>query len=180
MRKPAVAIAVVLITLTAGILGFATATATAFGPGEAGAGAGAERMIVVRDRAGDELASLPLNGDTFSVSYRNSIYQTLAEERYLVGADESYQLVEIAADQLAVIEEYYAVPGAPSPAPAGDRRAYVVQPDPNHPAVFDALSIAATDLGERTIHIPGSAPFALWQLVDDATPYLVLEIKEIP
>lgn len=170
MRKPAVAIAVVLITITGGILGFATV----FGAGNGGV----ERMIVVSDRAGDEMASLPLNGDTFAVSYRNSIYQTLAEERYLVAADESYRLVEIAADQLAVIEEYYAVPGAPSPAPATDRRTYVAQPDPNHPAEFDALSIAATDLGERTIHIPGSAPFALWQLVDDATPYLTLEIKE--
>ena len=172
MPKPAVAIAVVLITITAGILGFATA----FGPGDADASA--ERMIVVSDRAGDELASLPLNGDTFSVSYRNSIYQTLAEERYLVADNGSYRLVEIAADQLAVIEEYYAVPGAPSRAPVTDRRTYVVQPDQNHPAVFDALSIAATDLGERTIHIPGSAPFALWQLVDDAAPYLTLEIKE--
>lgn len=172
MLKPAVAIAAVLFTLTAGILGFVTA----FGQGEADA----ERMIVVSDRDGDVLASLPLDGDSFSVSYRNSIYQTMAEERYLVAADGSYQLVEIAADQLAVIEEYYAVPAAPSRALAGDRRAYVVQPDPNHPAVFDALSIAATDLGERTIHIPGSSPYALWQLVDDATPYLVLEIEETP
>ncbi|MDJ0377319.1 hypothetical protein [Cryobacterium sp. PH31-L1] len=174
MRKPAVAIAAVLGTLAIGAFGFVTA----FGP--VGAAEGGERMIVVSDQDGDVLASLPLDGDSFSVSYRNSIYQTMAEERYVVAADGKYELVEIAADQLAVIEEYYAVPDAPRPSPAGDRRAYVVEPDPLHPAVFEALSIAATDLGERTIHIPGSSPYALWQLVDDDDPYLILEIEETP
>ena len=51
--------------------------------------------------------------------------------------DGRFELVEIAAEQLAVLEEYYAVPGAPRPAPAGDRLAYVVEPDPARPAVFD-------------------------------------------
>ena len=176
MRKPAVAIAAALVTLTVGAFGLVTA----FGPVGASADGGGERMIVVRDQDGDVLTSLPLNGDSFSVSYRNSIYQTMAEERYVVAADGKYELVEIAADQLAVIEEYYAVPDAPRRASPGDRRAYVVEPDPRHPAVFEALSIAATDLGERTIHIPGSSPYALWQLVDDAAPYLVLEIEETP
>ncbi|WP_105036275.1 hypothetical protein [Cryobacterium aureum] len=180
MHKPAVAIAAALVTLTVGALGLVTAFGPVGADAGGGGGDGAERMIVVTDQGGDVLASLPLNGDSFSVSYRNSIYQTMAEERYVVAADGTYELVEIAADQLAVIEEYYAVPDAPRRAPAGDRRAYVVEPNPLHPAVFEALSIAATDLGERTIHIPGSSPYALWQLVDDAAPYLVLEIEETP
>lgn len=138
------------------------------------------RSIVIRGHAGDVLASLPLPGKRFAVSYRNSIYGTLAEERYIVLPDGRYRLVQIAADQLAVLEEYYAVPGPPRRAEAGDRRAWVVPPDPAHPAVFESLSIAATDLGQRTLHVPGAAPLALWRLVDDSHPFVVLDIEENP
>ena len=51
------------------------------------------------------------------MSYRNSVYGTLAEERYRVAADGRFALVELAADQLAVLEEYYAVPGPVRRAP---------------------------------------------------------------
>ena len=64
-------------------------------------------------QAGDLFVAL--RGERFAVSYRNSIYGTMAEERYAVLPDRRYRLVEIAADQLAVLEEYYAVPDAPSP-----------------------------------------------------------------
>ncbi|WEV78856.1 hypothetical protein O9K63_03405 [Janibacter cremeus] len=138
------------------------------------------RSVVVTDDGGEALATVPLEGDTFAVSYRNSIYRTLAEERYEVRADGSYHLVQIAAEQLAVLEEYYGVPGAPSKAPENDRRRWVVPPDPAHPAVFTDLSIAATDRGERVLHVPGSEPVALWRLVEDSDPYLSIDIKENP
>lgn len=137
-----------------------------------------QRFLTVTNDDG-ELASLPLTGDTFAVSYRNSIYQTLAEERYEVQPDGSYRLVQIAADQLAVLEEYYGVPDAPTPAGPEDRRNYVVPPNPERPVVFDTLSIAATDLGQRTLHVPGQPPLQLWPLVGNSNPFVVLDIKEI-
>ena len=140
----------------------------------------AARHIVIRGHDGDVLASTPLRGERFAVSYRNSLYGTMAEERYTVLPNRRYRLVEIAADQLAVLEEYYAVPDAPRPAAEPDRREWVVPPDPEKPAVLDALSIAATDLGERTLHVPGEPPLELWRLVEDEHPFVVLQIEEKP
>lgn len=164
MRKLAVVVAVLvclgtLAGVTAGIAG------------------SPQRYLTVTNDDG-ELARVPLDGDTFAVSYRNSIYQTLAEERYEAQPDGSYRLVEIAADQLAVLEEYYGVPGAPTAAGSQDRRNYVVPPNPERPVVFDTLSIAATDLGQRTLHVPGQPPLELWPLVGNDNPFIVLDIKE--
>ena len=129
---------------------------------------------------GGELARVPLSGDTFAVSYRNSIYGTFAEERYTVQGDGSYRLRQLAADQLAVLEEYYAVPGTPSAAGDTDRRKWVADPDPARPAEFNGLSLAATDLGRRTLHVPGAPPLELWKLVEDSNPFVVLALKETP
>jgi len=170
--------------LTAGVA-VGLAGALALGPGvltpdaEGGAAATAGPVVVVVDGSGDVLEKVPLGGGRFAVSYRNSIYGTLAEERYEVGADGRFALVEIAADQLAVLEEYYGVPGAPHRTTGTDRRTWAVDPDPTRPVVFERLSIAATDLGERTLHVPGYPPVALWRLVDE-NPTVVLDIKENP
>lgn len=144
-----------------------------------GHGGAAEHTLVISNDDG-ELADMPVITGTFAVSYRNSIYQTLAEERYVVQADGTFRLVEIAADQLAVLEEYYGVPGAPTKAEPTDRRNYVVSPDPARPVVFETLSIAATDLGQRTLHAPDEPPLELWPLVEDDYPFVVLDIKETP
>lgn len=143
----------------------------------AGSAGSPQRFLAVMNDDG-ELARVPLTGDTFAVSYRNSIYQTLAEERYEIQPDGSYRLVEIAADQLAVLEEYYGVPGAPMEADPSDRRNYVVPPDQSRPVHFQKLSIAATDLGQRTLHVPGEKPLELWPLVGNDNPFIVLDIKE--
>ncbi|WP_247828306.1 hypothetical protein [Arthrobacter antioxidans] len=127
-----------------------------------------------------ELASVPLAGTSFSVSYRNSLYGTRAEERYTLAPDGTFVLDQIAADQLAVLEEYYAVPGAPSAAGDADRREWVVEPDPARPAVFEELSIAATDLGQRTLHVQGAPPLELWSLVEDDNPFVELHLEETP
>lgn len=168
-RRPIVAALVCLGTLAAA----SAAALTAHGQPPEG------RFLTITNDDG-ELARVPLRGDTFAVSYRNSIYRTFAEERYVVQADGSYRLYELAADQLAVLEEYYAAPGAPTPADPTDRRSFLVPPDPGRPVQFDTLSIAATDLGQRTIHTPGAAPLALWQLVGDDDPFVVLDIEETP
>ncbi len=135
------------------------------------------RSIVISND-GDELARVPLSGETFAVSYRNSIYGTYAEERYAAQPDGSYLLVQIAADQVAVLEEYYAVPGAPSAAGPTDRRDWIADPDPLRPSKFTHLSLAATDLGQRTLHVPGATPVELWNLVDSDNPFVVLNLKE--
>lgn len=168
------AIAAVLVCFgTLGTVGVAAYTSD-FRQSETG-----NRTLVIRNGDG-ELTQIPLDANTFAISYRNSIYQTLAEERYEVQPDGTYRLVEIAADQLAVLEEYYGVPGAPTSADPTDRRNYVVPPDPSRPAVFDTLSIAATDLGQRTLYIPEEPPLELWQLVGNDSPFVVLDIKETP
>ena len=160
---------IVVFVLAAGVAGGALAVA---------ASGNGEQSVTVRTPDGELLAQVPLQGDRFAVSYRNSIYGTLAEERYRVEPDGRFELVEIAADQLAVLEEYYAVPGAPRPAPDGDRRAYVVDPDPARPAVFDGLNVAATDLGERTLWVPGFPPVPVWQRVVSENPTVLLQIEE--
>ncbi|MDP9398279.1 MAG: hypothetical protein M3P96_10880 [Actinomycetota bacterium] len=173
MTAPRLALALTLALAGAG-------GAAALGaPPEGSAGDGGRMSVVVRAAGGDVLARVPLEGGRFAVSYRNSLYGTLAEERYAVAPDGRFALVELAADQLAVLEEYYAVPGAPRRAPDGDRRALVADPHPDRAAVFGNLSIAATDLGKRTLLVPGSPPVELWRLVD-ADPTIVLHLEEVP
>ncbi|MCV2488319.1 hypothetical protein OF117_03005 [Geodermatophilus sp. YIM 151500] len=165
--RPAAVVALLLALLVA-----AGALVTA---GGAGAGGPA---VTVRTPDGGLVARVPLDGDRFAVGYRNSIYGTLAEERYRVLRDGRFALVEIAAEQVAVLEEYYAVPGPPRPARPGDRLDHVAEPDPARPAVFDVLNIAATDLGERTLYVPGADPVPIWRLVTGEDPTVLLEIEE--
>jgi hypothetical protein len=164
-------LAPVVLVLAAVLIGAVVAATTAGLAGDDG------RAVVVRTPDGEVLASVPLTGDRFAVGYRNSVYTTLAEERYRVLPDGRFALVELAADQVAVLEEYYAVPGAPRPAPPGDRRAHVAEPDPARPAVFDVLNIAATDLGERTLYTPGADPVPIWRLLNGEDPTVLLEIE---
>jgi hypothetical protein len=132
--------------------------------------------VTVRDAHGALLTRVPVPGGAFAVSYRNSLYGTLAEERYRVADGGRFGLVELAADQLAVLEEYYAVPGPVSAAPDGDRRAWVAQPA-EHP-VFADLPIAATALGERTLLVPGRPPVPLPPLVAGTDVTVVLDVEE--
>ena len=171
MRKPAAAVVglVCLAALGAGGIAVAGAPVESHRP----------RALVISNDGG-MLASIPLSGDTFAVSYRNSIYGTVAEERYTVRDDGTYRLDQLAADQLAVLEEYYAVPGPPSAAADTDRKEWVADPDPEQPAEFSRLSLAATDLGRRTVYIPGAPPLELWKLVEDSDPFVVLSLKETP
>jgi hypothetical protein len=135
----------------------------------------AGRVVTVRDPSGALLAQVPLEGDAFAVSYRNSLYGTPAEERYHVGTDGGFTLVELAADQIAVLEEYYGVPGPVRRAPDADRRNWVALPA--RTAGFTDLAIAATDLGERTLHVPGRAPVPLAPLITSG-PTVVVDVEE--
>jgi hypothetical protein len=131
--------------------------------------------ITVRDADGALLASIPLaDGQGFALQYRNSLYGTLAEERFDVTERGHVRLVDLAADQLAVLEEYYAVTQPAVRAPRGSRRRWVAEPA--QAVELAELTIAATDLGERTLLVAGHSPVPLWELVD-ADPTVVLQVE---
>jgi len=129
------------------------------------------QSIVVTDDDGRVLARLPLGErQVFSLRYRNSIYRTLAEERFVVEGTR-FRLDRLAAKQLAVLEEYYSVSEAP-----------ILSADwwsasPAYEVELEQLTVAATDLGERTILVEGQAPVPLWKLADDSSPLVHLEVE---
>jgi hypothetical protein len=129
--------------------------------------------LVVRDAHGAVLAHIELPRDaTFALRYRNSVYGSIAEERFALDGAAAFTLVELAAVELAVLEEYYSLRG---PARAGGGLGWVGEPDQR--VVLHELRIAATDLGRRTLIATGLPPLELWQLVDDTSPTVVLEVE---
>ena len=157
-RRPAVAISIVCALLASAAIGAANP---------------AERALRVTLPDGTTLArvSLPADG-SFTLRYRNSLYGTLAEERFVATAGGELRLVELAADQLAVLEEYYAI-DEPAHREVGSRT-FAAQPA--HVPFIERLQIAATDRGERTLLVDGHPPVELWRLVEDGDPSVLLEL----
>jgi hypothetical protein len=122
---------------------------------------------------GTPLATVRLPPDgAFALRYRNSLYGTLAEERFVVTSEGELRLVELAADQLAVLEEYYAIT---TPARRDqDRNGWTASPA--HVPVIRQLRIAATDRGERTLLVDGQPAVELWRLVEDDGLTVILEV----
>jgi hypothetical protein len=128
--------------------------------------------IVVTDDAGRVLARLALDeSQAFSLSYRNSLYGSLAEERFVI-EDGRFRLDYLAAQELAVLEEYYAVTEAPVLATDG------WSAPPAYELELERLTVAATDLGERTLLVEGQAAVPLWELTADSNPFVHLEIEQ--
>jgi hypothetical protein len=138
-----------------------------------GAGESRDPMLIVRGPDGEVIARLRLSGGEFTLRYRNSVYRSFAEERYVVDPRGRIHLAALAADELAVLEEYYAID---EPAwPAGDgARTWMAKPA--RPVVIERLTVAATDLGRRTLIVEGQPPMELWRLVEDAAPSIHLEV----
>ena len=133
------------------------------------------QTIVVTDEGGRVLARLVLDGrQAFSLRYRNSLYGTLAEERFIVDGGR-FRLGELAAEQLAVLEEYYTVREAPILGATGWYHA-----PPAYELELERLTVAATDLGERTLVVEGHAPVPLWGLAHDARPFVHVEVAQGP
>lgn len=130
--------------------------------------------LVVRGPDGDVLAERALPGGGFSLRYRNSLYRSLAEERFAVDAAGRIRLVELSADQLAVLEEYYAIDTPAERQGADAARAW--RAEPARDVVIESLMVAATDLGQRVLLVDGAAPLELWRLVDDGDPSVRLEV----
>lgn len=123
---------------------------------------------------GQLLARVTLPGDgAFALRYRNSLYGTLAEERFVADGGR-IRLVSLAAEQLAVLEEYYAITERARPAAGGEGLGW--EAAPAHVPTPDQLRVAATDRGERTLIVDGAPALALWRLVGDASPTVVLRV----
>ncbi len=127
------------------------------------------RWVVIRDDAGTELvrAALPPSG-VFALRYRNSIYRSIAEEHFQVEADH-LDLVELRAEELAVLEEYYTAVGGVRD--GSDRSMWSVEVE--RPPIELPLRIQATALGERTL-LTSKEEVSLWRLVADRDDTLVV------
>jgi hypothetical protein len=137
------------------------------------AAASADPTLVVRGPDDRVLAELRLADGSFTLRYRNSLYRSLAEERYVVDPAGRIRLVGLAADELAVLEEYYAIDRPAWRADGSAARPW--RADPAREVIIETLIVAATDLGQRTLLVEGAAPLELWRLVDDRSPSVELE-----
>jgi len=139
-------------------------------------GDGGGWWVVVRDDAGDELARTPLPASReLGLRYRNSVYGSVAEEHFVV-RDGGLSLVALEADELAVLEEYYAAFGATPGANDGLRWRIGIE----RPPVELPLRIQATPLGERTL-LTATNEIPLWRLVADRdSTRVVLSVERSP
>lgn len=135
---------------------------------------GGTSWVVVRDATGSELARAPLApSDGFTLRYRNSVYGSIAEERFEVSGDH-LRLVELRAEELAVLEEYYTAVGAIR---AASNSSLTWRIAVERPPIELPLRVQATALGERTLMAAGTE-IALWRLVagrDDTLVILTIE-----
>jgi hypothetical protein len=143
--------------------------AAASGPTASAPGA----ELIVRPEGGAVIARLRVaDGSLVTLRYRNSLYGSLAEERFRVeGA--VLRLVALAADERAVLDEYYLTDG-PARSVPGDTRRW--QATPRDELTVARLAIAATDLGERALLLRGRPPLDLWQFVEDGQPTIIIEL----
>lgn len=148
----------------------------ALGPLTLTAGAAdSDPILVVRGPDDGVLAEVRLPDGTFTLRYRNSVYRSLAEEYYVVDRRGHIELVGLAADELAVLEEYYAIESPAWRAGPGANRIW--RADPARRVRIESLIVASTDLGQRTLLVEGEAPLALWRLVDDRSPSVELDVS---
>ena len=136
--------------------------------------ADAGQAVAVSDPGGRILARVPLGDEgTFSLRYRNSLYGSEAQERFVAADDGSFRLRQLGAEQLAVLEEYYAVNEAPRN--VADEWFTAA---PAYELELGQLRIAATDLGRRTLVVEGRPPVDLWRLVEDAAPTVIISVED--
>ncbi|MDQ3691908.1 MAG: hypothetical protein M3406_18115 [Chloroflexota bacterium] len=147
----------------------ATAAAVAMARGDT------TRWVVIRDDAGMELArtALPPSG-AIALRYRNSIYMSIAEEHFRVEGDH-LDLVELRAQELAVLEEYSTAVGGVRD--VSGRRMWRVAVE--RPPIELPLRIQATALGERVL-LTSDGEISLWRLVADRDDTLVVLSIEPP
>jgi hypothetical protein len=149
----------------------------ALGPLTLTAGAAdVDPTLVVRGPDDGVLAEVRLPDGAFTLRYRNSVYRSLAEEHYIVDAMGRIELVGLAADELAVLEEYYAIE-SPAWRAAGHGTDRSWRADPARRVTIERLIVAGTDLGQRSLLVGDEESLALWRLVDDRSPSIELEVS---
>ena len=119
--------------------------------------------------------ALPASG--FALRYRNSVYGSLAEERFEITAEGRIRLRGLAAEDPAVLDEYYVLAGPPRRSPDGDDALGWVG-TPARPVEVEELPLAASERGERTLLVEGVRPIALWRLAARTGPTVVLSVIE--
>jgi hypothetical protein len=134
----------------------------------------AEPALVLRGPDGAVLAEVRVPDARFTLRYRNSLYRTLADELYAIRHDGAIVLVGLAAEQLAVLEEYYGIQGPARETRAGPMRWAAT---PAREVIIQDLVVAATDRGERTLLVPGAQPLVLTALVEDRRPSVTIEVR---
>ena len=133
-------------------------------------------QLAVRAVNGTVLLRVPLPEARFALRYRNSVYLSLAEERFVVGADGQISLIELAADEAAVLDEYYETGERPRRSSGDDARLWIAPPA----AALEVLELqlAATRYGERTLLAAGRE-VVLSDLVGTAGPGVILEVERV-
>jgi hypothetical protein len=130
--------------------------------------------LLVSTLDGSSLAVMRLPADgRFALSYRNSLYGSLVDEAFVVTPQGELRLTGVAADELAVLEEYYRAAERATRQAAGASRAWRIKPP--IPVEEALLIVAATDLGRRTLLVDGAPPVELWRLVDDREPWVSIQ-----
>lgn len=152
-----------IIVLAAASITLRTSTVDASGP-----------RLVLSGPDGSVLTQVGVPDGRFTLQYRNSLYGTLAQEHYVLRPDGAIVLVGLAAEQLAVLEEYYAIE---EPARASYEGSMRWTAEPAREVVIDELVVAATDRGERELLVADAEPILLTALVDDRRPSLTLAAR---
>lgn len=134
---------------------------------------GYDWQLVARATNGDVVMRVPLPESRFVLRYRNSVYGSVAEERFAIGPDGQMILVELAADEAAVLDEYY-MADRPRPARAGDTRRWWAAPE--SPLAIEQLFVAATQHGQRSLVVENRT-IPLWQVAAPGMPTLMLEVE---
>jgi len=131
--------------------------------------------LTVTDAGGTTIARVALPHDgSFALRYRNSLYGTAAEERFRVEHGDLV-LISLAAEELAVLEEYYAIR---SPAVRDEGGDLLWRASPADDVRLPELRVAATDLGRRTLIVSDTPPIRLWELVEDRAPTVRISVQE--
>jgi hypothetical protein len=156
----AAAYALVAVCLAAVVSASAPAGARAYG-----------WQLVARGTDGQVLLRVALPGSRFVLRYRNSVYGSVAEERFAIGPDGRMVLIELAADEAAVLDEYYVPADRPRRTDPGDTRLW--KATAREALQLAELHVAATRVGERTLVVEGRA-MALWQLPAAGGPTVIL------
>jgi hypothetical protein len=126
-----------------------------------------ERVVVVRDSAGEEIvrASLPASGG-FVLAYRHSVYGAPARERF-AAEDGGFRLRSLGSPSAAVLD-YYALAGRRTRAGGWLRLV------PHERRRYERLPLIATAWGRRSLLV-GERRFPLY---GRAARHLVLSVEE--